>query len=126
MEHPEIVLAAQQEFMSFEDFKHAMDEWAIADGFTSFYQKSDTGRRIVKCRLQNQYPFHVLAVWNEQRGCESSAAIYANHQAPIDFMPIYLRRTTCLEMYQQNLLLISLADLQQDIQERGRSSAAIT
>ena len=26
----------QQEFMSFEDFKHAMDEWAIADGFTSF------------------------------------------------------------------------------------------
>ena len=54
MERPEIALVAQQEFMSFEDFKHAMDEWAIVNGFTFFYyQKSDTGRRIVKCRLQN-------------------------------------------------------------------------
>ena len=53
MEHPEIALVAQQEFMSFEDFKHAMDEWAIVNGFTFFYQKSDTGRRIVKYRVQN-------------------------------------------------------------------------
>jgi len=30
------------------------------------------------------------------------AAIYATHQA-IDFMPIYLRRATYIEMYEQNL-----------------------
>ena len=63
--------------------------------------------------------------WTE-RVCESSAAICGTHQPPIDFMPIYLRRITYLEMYQPNLPPISLADLQQDIQERDRSSAPIT
>ena len=38
MERPEIALVAQQEFMSVEDFRHAMDEWAIVNGFTFFYQ----------------------------------------------------------------------------------------
>jgi len=32
------------------------------------------------------------------------AAIYTTYQAPIDFMLIYLCRTTYLEMYEQNLL----------------------
>ena len=41
-------------------------------------------------------------------------------------MPIYLRHTTYLEMYEQNLPPISLADLQQDMQEGDRSSAPIT
>jgi len=38
MEHQNRELSAEQEFMSFDEFKHAMDEWAIADGFTFFYQ----------------------------------------------------------------------------------------
>jgi len=51
MEHQAIVL--EQDFMSFDDF-NAMDAWAIADGYTFFYQKSDTTRKIAKCRHQNQ------------------------------------------------------------------------
>ena len=43
-------------------------------------------------------------------------------------MPIYLRRTTCtyLEMYEQNLPLISLADLPQYVQDRDQSTAPLT
>ena len=41
-------------------------------------------------------------------------------------MPFYLCCTTYLEMYEQNLLPIRLADLQQDMQEGDRSSAPIT
>jgi len=66
------MLVAEQEFMSFDDFKNAMDEWAITGGFTFFYYKSDTSRKIVKCRLQNQFPFRFRAVWDDQRGCENS------------------------------------------------------
>ena len=57
-------------------------------------------------------------VYLENRTCGCShaiAAIYATHQAPIDYMPIYLRRTTYLEMYEQNLPSISLADPPQDV-----------
>jgi len=52
------------------------------------------------------------------------AAIYATHQAPIDFMPIYLRRATYIEMYEQNLPPISLADM--DIQDGNQSTAPLT
>jgi len=38
MERQEVALILEQEFMSFEDFKHAMDKWAIDGGFTFFYQ----------------------------------------------------------------------------------------
>jgi len=49
------------------------------------------------------------------------AAIYATHQALIDFMPIYLRRATYIE---QNLPPISLADM--DIQDGDQSTAPLT
>jgi len=32
-----------------------------------FYQKSDTTRKIAKCRHQNRCPFHVRAVWNQHQ-----------------------------------------------------------
>jgi len=53
------------------------------------------------------------------------AAIYAIHQAPIDFMPIYLHRATysTLGCYKQNLPPISLADM--DIQDEHQSPAPL-
>ena len=65
----EVALILKQEFMSFEDFKHAMDKWANDGGFTLFYQKLDPTWRIVECRLQDQCPFHACAVWSEEREC---------------------------------------------------------
>jgi len=79
MERQEVALILEQEFMSFEHFKYAMDKWAIDGGFTFFYQKLAPTRRIVKCRLQDLCPFHVRAVWSEERGCVRVAKVDPEH-----------------------------------------------
>jgi len=76
MPRREVALILKQEFMSFED---AMDKWAIDGGFTFLYQKSDPTQRIVKCRLQVQCPYHVRAVWSEERGCVRVAKVDPEH-----------------------------------------------
>ena len=78
MERQGVALVLEQEFMSFEDFKHEMGEWAIDGGFTFFFQKSDTTRTIIKCRLQ-ECPVYVRAAWNEQRRCVRVARVDAEH-----------------------------------------------
>lgn len=67
----DLAIIPGQELMSFEDFKYAMDQWAVAEGFTFFYQKSDTTRKILKCRMVAQVncPFYVRAIWHEMQGC---------------------------------------------------------
>jgi hypothetical protein len=56
-------LAVGQEFVTFQDFKAALDRWAVAGRFEVRFKKSDRKRNVVGCKDAEDCVFHVRAIW---------------------------------------------------------------
>ena len=65
-----------QEFVDFTAFKVAMQDWAVggAHEFAFRYQRSDATRNVIIC-AQQDYPFHVSAIFNKTLGCVKVAKV---------------------------------------------------
>jgi hypothetical protein len=55
-------LAVGQEFVTFQDFKAALDRWAVAGRFEVRFKKSDRKRNVVGCKDAEDCVFHVRAM----------------------------------------------------------------
>lgn len=115
-------LIRYQEFMSFEEFDRAMDQWAVIDGFTFYCYKSDTTRKILRCRMQDNCPFRIRANWNDHRGCVQITSIHTEHICLGAMLPsrsVASRQRWLLEVV-PNLLIIERSTKPAEIQNAIR------
>ena len=60
---PTVAVTVGQEFDSFDDFKAAMHQWAVANQFSFRFAKSEKTRNAICCRLSTECEFKVRALW---------------------------------------------------------------
>ena len=58
-----VALQKHQTFETFADFKIQLHKWAVQDGFTVKFTKSDRSRCLVQCQVSPNCTFRILAVW---------------------------------------------------------------
>jgi hypothetical protein len=70
-------LIVGQEFNTFQDFKVAMDKWAVAGRFAIRFEKSDRKRNVVRCKDSRDCVFNVRAMWKAPQEKVSSCGNFA-------------------------------------------------
>ena len=58
-----VALQKYQRFETFADFKIQLHKWAVQDGYTVKFTKSDRSRCLVQCRVSPNCTFRILAIW---------------------------------------------------------------